>query len=92
MVHDGEGTEVDLRSEAAAEDGLEDVTMPVAEAGARALSTGKEVEAGSTTDLDMASTIPNMIYLLTLSFFFVCLLKNMLLIYSHLIMICVRVR
>jgi hypothetical protein len=36
---------------------------------ARALSTGKEVEAGSTTDLDLASTIPKMIYLLTLSFF-----------------------
>ena len=43
--------------------------MPAAEAVARALSTGKEVEAGSTTDLDLASTIPKMIYLLTLSFF-----------------------
>ncbi len=53
MVHDGEGTEVDLRSEAAAEDGSEDVAMPVAEAGARALSTGKEEEVISITDLEL---------------------------------------
>jgi hypothetical protein len=88
-VHAGEGTEVDLRSEAAAEAGSEDVAMPAAEAVARALSTGKEEEAVSITDPELASPIPKMIYLLTLIF---CLLKNMLLIYSYLIMICVRVR
>ena len=90
MVHAGEGTEVDLRSEAAAEAGSEDAAMPAAEAVARALSTGKEEEAVSITDLELASPIPKMMYLLTL--FFLLSFEKHVLIYSYLIMICVRVR
>ena len=90
MVHAGEGTEVDLRSEAAAEAGSEDVAMPAAEAVARALSTGKEEEAVSITDLELASPVPKLLYLLT-EVFFVCL-KIMLLIHNYLLMKCVRVR
>ena len=68
MVHGGERTEVDLRSEAAAEAGSEDVAMPVAEAMARALSTGKEEEAVSITDLELASPDRKLLYLLSLVF------------------------
>ncbi len=53
MVHDGKGIEDDLRSEAAAEAGIEDVEIPAAEAEARALSMGKKEEGVSITDLEL---------------------------------------
>jgi hypothetical protein len=53
MVHGVEVTEDDLRSEAVAEAGSEDVVMPVAEAVARATSMGKEEGVVSITDHEL---------------------------------------
>jgi hypothetical protein len=53
MVHGVEETEVDLRSEAVAEAGSEDVARPEAEAVARGMSMGKEEGVVSITDPEM---------------------------------------
>jgi hypothetical protein len=58
MVHGVEGTEVDLRSEAVAEAGSEDVARPEAEAVARAMSMGKEEGVVSITDPEMPLPTP----------------------------------
>ena len=70
MVHDGEGTEVDLRSEAVAEAGSEDVARPEAEAVARGMSMGKEEEVIIITDLELPPPFRKC-YIYSLIFFFV---------------------